>query len=85
MSRREPDRKTRRKTTKKPAKAKPWLYGDDFKLDYKDVAMVRRFINEKGKILPRRLTGASARHQRIIAQAVKRAREMALIPYPQGR
>ena len=51
-------------------------------VDYKDVETIKRYIsNEKGKILPRRITGACAKHQRHIAQQVKYARFMALIPY----
>ena len=49
--------------------------------DYKDVESLRRFISEKGKIRSRRITGACRRHQRQIARAVKRARELALLPY----
>ena len=50
-------------------------------LDYKDVAKLRKFIPDKGKILPRRMSGLCAKHQRMVATAVKRARVMALIPY----
>jgi small subunit ribosomal protein S18 len=50
-------------------------------IDYKDVAKIKRFITEKGKILPRRQTGTCAKHQRELAIAIKRARYMALIPY----
>ncbi len=50
-------------------------------LDYKEVAKVKKFITEKGKILPRRMSGVCAKHQRMVATAVKRARVMALIPY----
>ncbi len=50
-------------------------------VDYKDVTIISKYINEKGKILPRRLTGACAKHQRHIANQVKLARYMALIPY----
>lgn len=51
-------------------------------LNYKDVEIIKRFyINEKGKMLPRRVTGACALHQRFIARQIKRARFMALIPY----
>ena len=50
-------------------------------IDYKDVATLSRFISDKGKILPRRITGTCAKHQRQLARAIKRAREMALIPY----
>ncbi len=50
-------------------------------VDYKDVVIVSKYINEKGKILPRRMTGACAKHQRHIANQIKRARYMALLPY----
>ncbi len=50
-------------------------------IDYKDVNKLRKYITEKGKILPRRQTGTCARHQRELAVAIKRARFMALIPY----
>ena len=50
-------------------------------VDYKNVAQLRRYISEKGKIRNRRITGACRRHQRQVAVAVKRAREMALLPY----
>ena len=49
--------------------------------DYKDVMIVSKYINEKGKILPRRMTGACAKHQRHIATQIKRARFMALLPF----
>lgn len=49
--------------------------------DYKDVELVSRFVSEKGKILPRRVTGTCAKHQRALTAAVKRARIMALIPF----
>ena len=49
--------------------------------DYKDVVTLRKFISEKGKIRSRRITGACRRHQNQIARAVKRARELALLPY----
>ena len=50
-------------------------------VDYKDVMIVSKYINEKGKILPRRMTGACAKHQRHIATQIKIARYMALLPY----
>ena len=50
-------------------------------IDYKLVDMLRRFIQDDGKIRPRRQTGTCAKHQRAIAQAVKRARHLALLPY----
>ncbi|MBQ8495589.1 MAG: 30S ribosomal protein S18 [Clostridia bacterium] len=50
-------------------------------IDYKDVARLRRFLSERAKILPRRVTGACARHQRDLTIAIKRARQIALLPY----
>ena len=50
-------------------------------VDYKDVMIVSKYINEQGKILPRRMTGACAKHQRHIANQIKIARYMALLPY----
>jgi small subunit ribosomal protein S18 len=50
-------------------------------IDYKDVATLKKYISERGKILPRRVTGCCARHQRLITTAVKRARNLALLPY----
>ncbi len=53
-------------------------------LDFKNYDQMKKFVNEKGKILPRRATGACAKHQREITQAVKRARHIAILPYTQG-
>ncbi len=50
-------------------------------VDYKDVARLRRFMSDRGKILPRRITGNCARHQRQLTRAIKRARVMALLPF----
>ena len=50
-------------------------------IDYKDVARLRRFMSERAKILPRRVTGTCARHQRQLTTAIKRARHVALLPY----
>ncbi len=50
-------------------------------IDYKDVDLLRRFISERGKILPRRVTGTSAKYQRKLTIAIKRSRQMALLPY----
>ena len=49
-------------------------------IDYKDVARLRRFVSERAKILPRRVTGTCARHQRELTVAIKRARQIALMP-----
>ncbi|HEY8394124.1 MAG: 30S ribosomal protein S18 [Symbiobacteriaceae bacterium] len=50
-------------------------------VDYKDSARLRKFLTERGKILPRRITGNCARHQRQLTRAIKRARIMALLPF----
>ena len=50
-------------------------------IDYKDPEFLKRFLNEQGKILPRRLTGTSLKYQRKVATAIKRARHLALLPY----
>ena len=61
----------------------PLCANKDLVLDYKNADQLRKFINDKGKILPRRATGACAKHQREITTAVKRARHIAIIPYTQ--
>ena len=50
-------------------------------IDYKDGEFLKKFVNEQGKILPRRLTGTSLKYQKKVAQAVKRARHLALLPF----
>lgn len=50
-------------------------------IDYKDVAKLRRYISERGKILPRRISGTCAKHQRQLTEAIKRARHIALLPF----
>ncbi|MGC8460293.1 MAG: 30S ribosomal protein S18 [Candidatus Dormibacteria bacterium] len=50
-------------------------------IDYKEVTRLRRYISERGTILPSRMTGTCARHQRLLAQALKRARHVALLPF----
>jgi len=50
-------------------------------VDYKDPEFLKKFLNEQGKILPRRLTGTSLKYQRKVSQAVKRARHLALLPF----
>lgn len=71
------------KKFKKTAKRKVCSFCVDHahEVDYKDVAKLKRYITEKGKILPRRQTGTCAEHQRALTVAIKRAREMALLPY----
>ena len=55
--------------------------GKDNVIDYKDVNKLKRYVSERGKILPRRITGNCAAHQRMIAKAIKRAREASIISY----
>jgi len=50
-------------------------------IDYKDIGRLKRYISERGKILPRRITGNCAKHQRQLTLAIKRARQIALLPY----
>ena len=50
-------------------------------IDYKNVAMLKKYVSERGKILPRRITGTCAKHQRAMTVAIKRARQIALMPY----
>ena len=52
-------------------------------IDYKDVNRLKKFVSERGKILPRRITGTCAKHQRALTVAIKRARHVALMPYVQ--
>ncbi len=61
---------------------KVWVFcGKDNVIDYKDTAKLKRYVSERGKILPRRITGTCAKHQRALTVAVKRARHVALMPY----
>ncbi|TDL32045.1 30S ribosomal protein S18 [Jeotgalibacillus sp. S-D1] len=53
-------------------------------IDYKDVDLLRKFVSERGKILPRRVTGTSAKYQRMLTIAIKRSRTMALLPFVTG-
>ena len=72
------DRRKPRKGGKPTAPAKSIRVGV---IDYKDVATLRKFISERGKIRARRVTGNCTQHQRDVATAIKNAREMALLPY----
>ena len=62
-------------------KSCPFSGKDAPKIDYKDVRLLQGFVSERGKIQPRRLSGTSAKYQRKLQLALKRARELALIPY----
>ena len=55
--------------------------GKDNVIDYKDTNKLKRYVSERGKILPRRITGNCAKHQRALTVAIKRARHLALMPY----
>lgn len=50
-------------------------------IDYKDVGLLKHYVTERGKIIPRRITGATAKHQRMLTRAIKLARQIALLPY----
>ena len=50
-------------------------------IDYKDIAKLKKYVTEKGKILPRRMTGVCSKHQRLLSTAIKRARLIALLPF----
>ena len=66
---------------KKKKKVCAFCVAGEKTVDYKDVAKIRKYITEKGKILPRRQTGVCAYHQRELCTAIKRARNVALLPY----
>ena len=55
--------------------------GKDNVIDYKDTAKLKKYVSERGKILPRRITGTCAKHQRALTVGIKRARHVALMPY----
>lgn len=69
------------KFRKQRKKVCPLCSDKNLVLDYKNGDQLKKFVNEKGKILPRRATGACAKHQRDITLAVKRARQIAVLPY----
>jgi len=59
----------------------PFTVDKIYYIDYKDIELLRKYVTDTGKIVPRRVTGVSAKHQRILTQALKRARYMALLPF----
>lgn len=61
------------------------VFKDEDVVDYKDVALLRKFMSDRGKIRARRITGLSAKRQREVTNAIKNAREMGLLPYTQTR
>ena len=66
---------------RKRAKKVCWFEQNKVEPDYKDVKIIGRFVTERGKIVPRRLSGVSAKNQRKLATAIKRARHLALLPF----
>lgn len=72
-----------KRNIKRPSRKKVCNFCVDkvVEIDYKDVNKLKKFITEKGKIVPRRMSGVCAKHQRELATAIKRARYMALLPY----
>lgn len=74
---------TKKTMQRRPPKKKVCMFCVDRveDIDYKDILKLKRFITEKGKILPRRMSGVCAKHQRLLSNAIKRARIMALLPY----
>ena len=71
----------RQEASRRPAQAVQVLRGRGIKIDYKDASLLKYFITDRGKLVPRRLTGNCAKHQRAIAVSVNRARMIALMPF----
>lgn len=79
---RDRDRKSKREPLRKGKKKYCQFCADKVTyVDYKDIALLRKFMSDRGKIRARRVTGNCSQHQRLVATAVKNAREMALLPY----
>ena len=76
-----PERDNRRGGRKSRKKVCAFCVDKIEAIDYKDISRLRRFISERAKILPRRVTGTCARHQRELTVAIKRARYLSLLPY----
>lgn len=80
----EPPNITIRRPFFRRRKSSPFAHADAPRIDYKDIKLLQRFVSERGKIVPRRITAVTAKEQRQLAQAIKRARELALLPYVSG-
>lgn len=80
----EPPNITIRRPFFRRRKSSPFAHADAPAIDYKDIKLLQRFISERGKIVPRRITAVTAKEQRALATAIKRARELALLPYVAG-
>ena len=76
-----PEREKRRMGARRRRKVCVFCVDKVENIDYKDVSKLRRFISERAKILPRRVTGTCAHHQRALTSAIKRARHLALLPF----
>jgi small subunit ribosomal protein S18 len=74
-------KKDRRVTSVRRKKNCPFLADPSLIIDYKDVSLLKRFLSPRGKILPSRITGVSAKYQRALAVAIKRSRHLALLPF----
>jgi small subunit ribosomal protein S18 len=77
----EPPNITIRRPFFRRRKTSPFAVKDAPKIDYKDLKLLQRFVSERGKIVPRRITAVTAKEQRALAQAIKRARLLALLPF----
>ena len=75
------DMRMRRRPIRRRRKVCAFCEDDKLVIDFKDVNTLKKYISERGKILPRRITGSCAKHQRAVTLAVKRARHVALLPY----
>ena len=77
----EPPNITIRRPFFRRRKSSPFAHADAPKIDYKDIKLLQRFVSERGKIVPSRITAVSAKRQRELAQAIKRARFLGMLPY----
>jgi len=75
------DSQMRRRPMRRRKKVCVFCADKNKEIDYKDVNMLKRYISERGKILPRRITGNCAKHQRALTVSIKRSRHIALMPY----
>jgi small subunit ribosomal protein S18 len=78
-----PDSPMKRRGGRRRKKVCVFCGKENNEIDYKDVAKLRKYVSERGKILPRRITGNCAKHQRALTVAIKRARHLSLMPYVQ--
>ena len=78
-----PDSPMKRRGGRRRKKVCVFCGKENNEIDYKDVAKLRKYVSERGKILPRRITGNCAKHQRALTVAIKRARHMSMMPYIQ--